>query len=221
MLRYVLRRALWAIPTLFGVSLVVFLVTTLLPDPAGEAPEETLSLLRLDPERFEQLDEKRREHFLDLPRFFNARPQDVRARTSEAVGHLVADDDVAPLAAYRLARMGGAALPYVLPKLDNLPPGARGRVAVALAPIGERTGMGDASVLNDPEQASLFWQRFWEDRALDFTDPAVRRGVGRLARRATDLRERDLVLVDTFVLAEAIAAMETTTDRGSLSRLTS
>src|SRR5215813_11500424 len=103
MLRYVLRRALWAIPTLFGVSLVVFLVTTLLPDPAGENPEETLSLLQLDPERFEVLDEQRREHFLDLPRFVNARPSDVRSRTSEAVAHLVAGDDLAPLAAYRLA----------------------------------------------------------------------------------------------------------------------
>src|SRR5215471_13588444 len=106
MLRYVLRRALWAIPTLFGVSLVVFLVTTFLPDPAGENAEETLSLLQVDPERFADLDEKRREHFLDLPRFFNERPADVRSKTSEALAHLVADDALAPLAAYRLARTG-------------------------------------------------------------------------------------------------------------------
>jgi ABC-type dipeptide/oligopeptide/nickel transport system permease component len=221
MLRYVLRRALWAIPTLFGVSLVVFLVTTLLPDPAGENADETLSLLQLDPERFAILDEKRREHFLDLPRFFNARPEDVRTKTSDALAHLVAGDELAPLAAYHLGRTGGAALPYVLPKLDNLPPAARGRVAVALAPIGERIGMGEPEVLRDPEQAALFWQRFWEDRALDFTDPAVRRSVSRLSRRATDLRERDLVLVDTFVLAEAIPAMETTTDKESLARVMS
>ena len=43
MLRYVLRRILWAIPTLFGVSLVVFTITTFLPDPlaAVSAPEES------------------------------------------------------------------------------------------------------------------------------------------------------------------------------------
>jgi ABC-type dipeptide/oligopeptide/nickel transport system permease component len=158
---------------------------------------------------------------LDLPRFFNARPEDVRSRTSEALGHLVQGDALAPLAAYRLARIGGAALPYVLPKLDNLPPAARGRVAVALAPVGERIGLGDPDVLRDPEQAALFWQRFWEDRALDFTEPAVRRGVTRLARRATDLRERDLALVDTFVLAEAVPAMESTTDKESLARVMS
>ena len=219
MLRYVLRRALWAIPTLFGVSLVVFLVTTLLPDPAGDDPDGALNLLEVDPLRFDELEEKRRLHFLDLPRFFNPRPNDVRTRTEEAIGHLVAGDAVAPLAAHRVSRIGGAALPYVLPRLDRLAPSARGRVAVALAPIAERMGLSDARVLRDPEQAALFWQRFWEDRALDFTEPAVHRTVHRLVRHGTDLRERDLVLVDTFVLKEAIEAMETAPNRETLARL--
>ena len=221
MLRHVLRRVLWAIPTLFGVSLVVFFVTTLLPDPAGEDADATLSLLELDPFRFDELDEKRRQHFLDLPRFFNARPADVRTRAEEALARVVAGDATSTLAAHRLVRMGGAALPFVLPKLDNLPPTQRGRVAVVLAPIAERMGLGDATVLSDPEQAALFWQRFWEDRALDFTSPAVRRAVHRLVLHGTDIREKDLVLVDTFALTETIAAMQTTTDREALRRLTS
>src|ERR1700733_1717966 len=111
MFRYVLRRVFWAIPTLFGVSLVVFLVTTLMPDPAGEDPDATLALLELDPLRFDELDEKRRLHFLDLPRFFNARPDDVRARAEAAFAHLVAGDDGAGLAAHRLARVGGGGGP--------------------------------------------------------------------------------------------------------------
>ena len=219
MFRYVLRRVFWAIPTLFGVSLVVFLVTTLMPDPAGEDPDATLALLELDPVRFDALDEKRRLHFLDLPRFINARPDDVRSRAEAAFAHLVAGDETSGLSAHLLARMGGAALPYVLPKLDNLPPAQRGRVAVALAPIAERIGLGDAKVLADPEQAALFWQRFWEDRALDFTEPAVRRAVHRLELHGTDVREKDLLIVDTFALPETIRVMQTTTDREALFRL--
>ncbi len=221
MLRHVLRRVLWAIPTLFGVSLVVFFVTTLLPDPAGEDADATLSLLELDPFRFDEIDEKRRQHFLDLPRFFNARPTDVRTRAEAALAHVGEGDASAALAAHRLVKMGGAALPYVLPKLDNLPPTQRGRVAVALAPIAERMKLGDVATLGDPEHAALFWQRFWEDRALDFTAPAVRRAVHRLVLHGTDIREKDLVLVDTFALAETFAAMLTTTDREALHRLTS
>ena len=39
MTRYAIRRILWAIPTLFGVSLVVFLLTTLMPEVPGPSRE--------------------------------------------------------------------------------------------------------------------------------------------------------------------------------------
>ena len=80
---------------------------------------------------------------------------DVRSRAEDAVGHLVANDDDAALSAHRLARLGGAALPYVVPELDNLPPAARGRVAVALAPIAERMGFGDPKLEDPVERARL------------------------------------------------------------------
>ncbi len=219
MFRYALRRALWAIPTLFGVSLIVFLITTLLPDPAVEQGD-AIGLLLLDQARFEALDELRRDRFLDLPRFINAKPRDVRARAEEAMGHLVAGDQEGPIAAHRLAILGGAALPYLLPRLDNLPPNARGRVAVALAPIAERMGLGKSTDLRDPEEAAVFWAHFWEDRALDFTDPAVHRAVHRLMLHETAMRERDLVLVDTMSLRDAIEAMKTDVDKTAMARLT-
>src|SRR5580692_8018778 len=218
MLRYALRRTLWAIPTLFGVSLLVFFVTTLIPDRAGEAHLPGSLLARSDPSGLDALEERRRTHFLDLPRFLNAHPMVVASRADEALAHIVAQDDEASLAAYRLARLGGAALPYVLPRLDNLPPADRGRVTVALVPVAARMGFGDPK-LGDPDHAALFWGRFWEDRALDFTDSAVRRAVHRLVLHGTDLREEELFVVDTFALDEVMRAMSETQDREALARL--
>jgi peptide/nickel transport system permease protein len=217
MLRYALRRTLWAIPTLFGVSLLVFFVTTLIPDPAGNSVLLP-SVVRRDPTAVLAQEEQRRAHFLDLPRFVNPRPQDVETRAEKIVAHLAADDGDAALAAHRLARLGGAALPFVLPKLDNLAPAARGRVALALRPIAERMGLSDRR-LGDPDRAALFWGRFWEDRALDFTDSAVKRAVHRLVLHGTDLREEELFEVDTFALAEVLRAMKETHDREALARL--
>ncbi|HEX7665795.1 MAG TPA: ABC transporter permease subunit [Polyangiaceae bacterium] len=223
MLRYAIRRLLWGIPTLIGVSLLVFFLTSLLPDPGAGTPESRAEILARDPAAFDAIEERRRERFLDLPRFFNPQPQDVRARAADAIDHIVADDAEAKLGAHRLARLGGAAFPYVLPKLDNLSPAQRGRVAVALEPVAERMGLVDPaahmggetatqSMLLDPVQASTFWTRFWEDRTLEFTEPAVQRAVDRLVRNATEARQRDLREVDTYALPQLMAALQTTTD---------
>ena len=219
MLRYALRRLLWAIPTLLGVSLVVFFVTSLLPDPASDLPKRAEALVATDPTAYDALEEARRERFLDLPAFFNPRPQDVRARAEASMQHVAAGDDQAALGAHALARMGGAALPFVLPALDDLAPAARARVAVALAPIGLRMGVAGEDKLTDPSAAVLFWSRFWEDRALDFTDPALHRAVHRLVLHTSDLRERDLIEVDTYALSAVVPAMRDTDDREAIRTL--
>src|ERR1700679_1419901 len=87
MLRVALRRVLWAIPTLFGISLVVFLVTTLIPDPAA-------SVFSAQPDARDRpatsiLAARRRAHFLDLPRFINPRPDDVRSKAEADVAAIV------------------------------------------------------------------------------------------------------------------------------------
>jgi ABC-type dipeptide/oligopeptide/nickel transport system permease component len=215
MLAFALRRAIWAIPTLFGVSLVVFLLTTLLPDPRGEEGGLASDVnVRL------RVDELRRARFLDLPRFLNTAPADVKTRIDTCIGHIVFEDDDAELCERRLAQIGGAGLPYLLPHLDTIPPGSRGRIALALAPIARRMGIGEERELTDPGQAALFWGRFWEDRSVDFTAPAVHREVDRLVQRGTDLREEELRVVDTFALEQLIEAMRVTKDREALVRLT-
>jgi ABC-type dipeptide/oligopeptide/nickel transport system permease component len=212
MVRFAFQRLLWAIPTLFGISLVVFALTTLIPEPSGLAAAEAEALASGDFGELDRLDDERRARALDLPRFINPRPIDVRGHTERLVGTIAEGGPSAGLAAHRLARIGGAALPHVLPGLDELPPAARGRVAVALAPIGTRMGVGTREELRDPERAIVFWTHFWNDRALDFTEPAVRRTVTRAARRATDARIRDLVLVDTFALPALVEAMPDASD---------
>lgn len=219
MWRFAIRRLLWAIPTLFGISLVVFFLTSLIPEPGGHSEVTREALFAMDPAAYDAIDEQRRQRFLDLPRFFNARPRDTRARAEEAISHLVVDDEHAMLAAHTLVRLGGAALPHVLPKLDGLPPLARGRVAVALAPIGARMGVGADEELHDPERAAIFWSRFWEDRSLDFTEPSVNRAIGRLLRHATELREKDITQVDTFALPEILRVMKTTEHPEAIARL--
>jgi len=215
MLRYALRRILWSIPTLIASSLVIFLVTTLAPDPA--APDGTHDALA--PARDPRVEEARRARFLDLPRFVNPDPQDVRSRAKWAADHVAAGAQ-GDVAAAELRRLGGAALPYVLPALEALPPEARGRLAVALAPVAERMGLAAADDVANPEAAALFWTRFWDDRALDFTRAAIERTVARLVEHGSDLREEDLVRLDTFALPAVIAAMNAGGDRVTLSRLT-
>jgi peptide/nickel transport system permease protein len=212
MLRYALRRVLWAIPTLVATSLVLFFVTTLAPDPADTTDRTAAG--RLLPE------EARRSRFLDLPRFLNRDPQDVRSLAGQALAGLAAGGARQAAGADQLGVLGGAALPYVLPLLESLSPEARGRVAMALAPVAARMGVHDVSRLERPEEAVLFWTRFWEDRALDFTRGAVDRGVGRLVEHGSEWREHDMVVLDTFALPEIASAISTTRDRVTLERLT-
>jgi len=194
MLRHALRRLLWIVPTLIGVTLASFALLSYLPDPADDpALLGTLSA--------EQLASLRRARFLDLPRFFNERPLDVTRRVEQALARIRTDIDGAEQARAELVRLGGAALPHLLPRLDALPPAARARVAVALAPIAERMGIASTEP-TDPSQAVAFWNRFWTDRAPDFRVANARRAVRRFAQHASQSRETDVVELDTYALEQ-------------------
>ena len=221
MFRYALRRVLWSIPTLIATSLVIFFVTTLAPDPATPSKAGGANDWRFE--------EARRARFLDLPRLFNTSPHDVRSLAREALSHVAAGDDRREAAANELCRLGGAALPYVLPLLETLPPDARGRVAAALTPVAARMGLGQrmmpddifqGSSLSRPESAVLFWTQFWENRALDFNRAAVNRAVGRLVEHGGELREREILSLDTFALPAILRAMTAERDGTVLERLT-
>jgi ABC-type dipeptide/oligopeptide/nickel transport system permease component len=145
--------------------------------------------------------------FAALPLFFNRHPVGVRELSATAVRAIARGGPQAKPAALQLARLGGAALPYVLPALDSLDPDSRVRVALALTPVAERLEVASADDLVNGDQAVLFWTRFWQDRAIDFRAAAVRHLTTRLAERSIALRREDLIHVDTFALPALIDAL--------------
>src|ERR1700761_8012843 len=98
MFRFALRRLLWSIPTLLATSLVLFIVTTLAPEPKLAAEASAA-----DAGRFEQA---RRARFLDLPSFVNSKPVDLRSRARAAVAEVAAGGPGHAAAAAELARLG-------------------------------------------------------------------------------------------------------------------
>jgi peptide/nickel transport system permease protein len=162
--------------------------------------------------------------FASLPPFFNRTPVGVRELSAVAVRAVARGGPSATPAASELARLGGAALPYVLPALDSLDPDSRVRVALALTPVALRMEVAAPEDLISGDQAVLFWTRFWQDRAIDFRAPAVQHLTTRLAERAIALRREDLIHVDTFALPALIDALgEVTTeeDAARVERLSS
>jgi ABC-type dipeptide/oligopeptide/nickel transport system permease component len=191
-MRHTLRRVLWVVLTMFAVSVVAF--WALAGGPASGSPgAASRAAGRLEP----------------LPLFFNRNPQGVRARAQAAVDSIAGQEQRAAESARLLVRLGGAALPHVLPQLDSLSPTERSRVALHLAPLGRRMRIGSAAELLDEQAAVLFWLRYWEDHAIDYHPAAVRRSVQRAAMRMTAGRERDILQLDTFALPELIEAMGT------------
>jgi ABC-type dipeptide/oligopeptide/nickel transport system permease component len=209
MLRHALRRILWTLPTLVGVSLLTFLVLSFVPDPTDD-PRLSPSLSRAE------LGRLRRERFLDLPRFINPAPRDVRERAMEAVRSIAAADAGAERAAAELRRLGGAALPHVLPALDALAPEPRARVALALAPIAARMRLPRTEDAADPARAVAFWTRFWDDRGIEFRASSMRSAVRRFVRYGSASRAAELRELDTFALEVVIEALEPPEDAAGL-----
>jgi ABC-type dipeptide/oligopeptide/nickel transport system permease component len=154
-----------------------------------------------------------------LPLFFNRAPRDVRDRALEAMRRVAAGADRQDAAAAELARLGGAALPHLLPRLDTLAPEARGRVAVALKPVAERMHVGSPEQLSDPERAVAFWTDFWQTRAVDFRPAVVKRLVKRLGQRTSLSRREDIAELDTFALEELMEALTPLRDAADLRRV--
>ncbi len=205
MLRYVLRRALWTLPTLVAITLLAFAVIAQLSPARELAGQQALSRPADD----------------SLPTFINTHPRDVRSLAEDAVDRLDRSEDTVR-AGERLVRLGGAALPFVLPRLDALSAESRLRVASALEPVACRMGLVTPGAFSSGTNAVVFWNRFWEERAVDFKSTVVRRAVRRFAMQESDARRAELVELDTFAIEEIVDAfgvVETRDDVVRVSRL--
>jgi len=189
------------LPTLVGITLVAFGFLALMPPRADHS------------DRAEQHDR--------LPVFLNSNPRDVRSLAESAFDQIARDEQAAQ-ARERIVRLGGAALPFVLPHLDALGTEERARVALALEPIGKRMGLLRAEGFRNGGEAVVFWQRFWEERAVDFKPSVVRRAVRRLGSYGSEARRTELIELDTFALEEIIDAfgeVSTADDVARVSRM--
>jgi ABC-type dipeptide/oligopeptide/nickel transport system permease component len=187
--RYLLRRILWLVPSLILASLLGFWSL------AGHTPREP--------------DELR------LPVVFNPAPEDARSLALGAMARIAQGGAGAEEAARVLERLGGAALPHVLSRLDGLGPEARARVALSLAPVGRRMRVASEEELVHPEQAVLFWTHFWEDRALEFRPSVAKRLARRLAERSLATRRDEILGLDTYAmpaLLDELRRVETRAD---------
>src|SRR4051812_32754417 len=101
MIRHGVRRLLWTLPTLVGISLISFLLLSFVPDPTDDPRMASA----WSPDEIARI---RRERFADLPRFVNVVPRDVRARADAALRAIATDDPSADTARKELARLGGA-----------------------------------------------------------------------------------------------------------------
>jgi peptide/nickel transport system permease protein len=211
MLRHALRRLLWTLPTLIGISLITFFLLSFVPDPTDDPTfAATLSS--------DALAHRRRERFLDLPRFVNLAPVDVRVRAARAARAVADGDEDADEGRRELERLGGAALPYVLPRFDALPPEQRTRLALSLAPTALRMGLAHRDEATDPVHAVAFWSRLWDDRGVEFRQASVRSAVNRLVRYGATTRVADLAELDTFALDDVLAALRVPTNRAEIDR---
>jgi peptide/nickel transport system permease protein len=204
-IRYAVIRLLWAIPTLGLMCLLVFAAATFLVDDSSG-----------------QREAMRREHFVDLPRFYNSDPQDLQARVDAAIALLDVDSNERAIYVTgnaEFARLGGAALPLILPKFSYLSPSTRARVAMALAPIAQRMGRFSPSEYDTPERAITFWTQFWDAHSIDFTPASRRRAIERYVAHGGPDRAREVALLDTYALPLVLPMLETTTRRDALQRL--
>ncbi|MBW2527305.1 MAG: ABC transporter permease subunit [Deltaproteobacteria bacterium] len=212
MIRHSFRRLLWVVPSALGVTIVTFFLLSFVP---AALPTEGARYSE------SQLEDLRRQRFLDLPLFVNPRPLDARVRTQRAIDVIVASHPASSDAARarrELLRLGGVSLPFVLPTLDTLDPDARSRVGLALAPLARRMGISDSGEFTDPARVVLSWTRFWETHSVEFRLPTARSAVRRYARYGSEARADELRVLDTFVLLPLMEVLVEPTNRSEVGR---
>ena len=195
MLRHALRRLLWIVPILIGVTLASFALLSYVPDPADD-PAVIATLARRPGDRAQALAVSR---FAALFQRAALRRRGARrccagasrrGTTTRQLGATRRSGASLPLASSRCARSGGARA-------------GRGRTLAGRRTNGHRVRAGGRS-----RAAVAFWNRFWADRGIDFRTANARRAARRLSVHGTSTREADLIELDTFALEQIMVALD-------------
>lgn len=194
-----LRRLFWSVPVLVSFAALLFLLVGQLPTVQKQ---------------------------LHYPLFYNKAPLNAERAARRALEATLNQDASAP---FTLGRLGGAALPIVLDELPLLSVSERRNVALALAPAAARMGLRseqwhsplsgaseDAMRLADEEL--LLWQRYRDIHASDLKPLAVERLVQRITERRSQLRERDLIAIDSYALDSLIARLGSMDEASDVAR---
>lgn len=214
-IRYLGRRLLSMVPTLFGITIVTFILMHL---PKGDPVAASMgegSLRAGSAVSREAVEEYRRTHFLHLPLFFNQSPEDLPRQVDTMLGKL--GGSRRDWTIRRMAIRGGVVFPIVLPRLGLLPSQQRSGVLEALGRIAERNGAAE-ELAAAPDPAA-FWRSWWDLHRIDFRPANAARLVHRYARRGSPAVLAELRGLDTFAVPALLDAIDGEPGPRALERL--
>ncbi len=204
MRRLIWRRVLGMVPTLFGITLVTFAMVKLAPgDPV------TLELeggMRAGAVSKRIVNDFHHAFFLDLPLMFNIEPVDLPRRVDRLVTKLGHPGDRGE-AVLELRRVGGVALPHLIPRIEGTEDEIRTALLEVLAGIAEPCGLTEE--LEAADDAETFWTQYWDDFGVDYTPARARRLVRRLVRRDDPLARAELTRLHSYAYPPLMEAMAT------------
>lgn len=154
----------------------------------------------------------------DLPVLWNSRVADARVRTQDDVAQLHAPA-TRSAAHERIVHRGTAALPTLLREVGTLRGDDRAEVFAILATLAPGVTGGERPPL-DPESASVYWDRFFSLRGLDFRPAYARRLVQRLVEHESRNAEEQIVALGTYALPAIFDVLEQPVDTDAARRLT-
>ena len=216
MRRLIWRRLVGMVPTLFGITLVTFALIQLAPgDPVVMELEGGM---RAGTVSTRVVEDFRHAFFLDLPLLVNLNPMDIERRVDALVADL-GHDERRTAARDRLVEVGGAALPYLIPRIEGTTGRIRRSLIRVLARIAEPCGLAtDLAAADSPEE---FWAEYWDVYGLDYTPGRTRRLVRRLVRRDDALARAELQRLHTHSYAPLMEALDEDLDAEQAARIIS
>lgn len=212
MIRFLASRLISMIPSLIGISLVAFAVLNLsMTFPTAEGMGD----LRATQESM-FFDDRARYPDNHLPLFINLSIADAGVYASREIENLK-DDRLAAGAQRVLARVGGAWLPYIIPRLDKVTEKQQVRLLEVLSEIGARLGLSETIEKTDDKAG--FWEKYWRVYRSDFKPDRAAGLVRRLIKNNDELVLNELYALDTFCLPQLIEALDEEMSREAQARV--